>query len=192
MKRNTLTSMIAMVLAAVMLLGMLPTTVQAAKSSAAIQQELNSLKEKNKSIQAQINAIQKDYDANASEIQNLVDQKNAIDQEISLLNAQIENLNAQITAYSQLIADSQDELDIARFTLNGLVLILQGIQFTLNGRRGFCRIGRSGDHAKEYHCRKKQRQYGCKGFAIHRFDLQLSFCWEYVQQPKLCTGIRHS
>ena len=80
MKRNTLTSMIAMVLAAVMLLGMLPTTVQAAKSSAAIQQELNSLKEKNKSIQAQINAIQKDYDANASEIQNLVNQKNAVDQ----------------------------------------------------------------------------------------------------------------
>ena len=33
---------------------------------------------------------------------------------------QIQNLNAQITAYSQLIADAQDELDIAQFTLNGL------------------------------------------------------------------------
>ena len=120
MKRNTLTSMIAACLAAVMLFGMLPTTAYAAKSSTAIQQELNSLKDKNKSIQAEINAIQKDYDANASEIQNLVNQKNAVDQEISLLNAQVQNLNDQITVYGQLIADAQDELDIAQFTLNGL------------------------------------------------------------------------
>lgn len=120
MKRNTLTSMIAAVLAAVMLIGILPSTACAAKSSSVIQQELNSLKDKNKAIQAEINAIQKDYDANASEIQNLVNQKNAVDQEISLLNAQVQNLNDQITVYGQLIADAQDELDIAQFTLNGL------------------------------------------------------------------------
>lgn len=120
MKRNSLTSMIAAVMAAVMLFGMLPTTAHAAKSSSAIQQELNSLKDKNKSIQAEIDAIQRDYDVNANEIQDLVDQKNAIDQEISLLNAQVQNLNEQITAYGQLIADAQDELDIAQFTLNGL------------------------------------------------------------------------
>ena len=120
MKRNTHTSITAIVLAAVMLFGSLPTTAHAAKSSSAIQQELNSLKDKNKSIQAEINAIQKDYDANASEIQNLVNQKNAVDQEISLLNAQVQNLNEQITVYGQLIADAQDELDIAQFTLNGL------------------------------------------------------------------------
>ena len=120
MKRNSLTSFIAMVMAAVLLVGILPTEVQAKKSSSAIQQELNSLKDENKAIQAEINAIQKKYDANASEIQNLVDQKNAVDQEISLLNAQVQNLNEQITAYSQLIADAQDELDIAQFTLNGL------------------------------------------------------------------------
>ena len=120
MKRNSLTSVIAMVMAAVLLMGILPTEAQAKKSSSAIQQELNSLKDENKAIQAEINAIQKKYDANASEIQNLVDQKNAVDQEISLLNAQVQNLNEQITAYSQLIADAQDELDIAQFTLNGL------------------------------------------------------------------------
>lgn len=120
MKRNSLISVIAMVLAAVLLIGVLPTEVQAKKSSSAIQQELNSLKDENKAIQAEINAIQKKYDANASEIQDLVNQKNAVDQEISLLNAQVQNLNEQITAYSQLIADAQDELDIAQFTLNGL------------------------------------------------------------------------
>ena len=120
MKRNPLTSVIAMLLAAVMLVGVMPATAYAAKSSSAIQQELNNLKSENKAIQAEINAIQSQYDANANEIQDLVNQKNAIDQEISLLNAQIENLNSQITAYGQLIADAQDELDIAQFTLNGL------------------------------------------------------------------------
>lgn len=120
MKRNSLTSLIAIVMAAVMLVGVLPAEAQAAKSSSAIQQELNALKDENKAIQAEINAIQSKYDTNASEIQGLVDQKNAVDQEISLLNAQVQNLNEQITAYSQLIADAQDELDIAQFTLNGL------------------------------------------------------------------------
>ena len=120
MNRKPLISILSLALAVVMLTGILPATASAAKSSSAIQSELNALKDENKVIQAEINAIQKKYDANASEIQNLVDKKNTIDQEISLLNAQIENLNAQIIAYGQLIADSQDELDIARFTLNGL------------------------------------------------------------------------
>ena len=120
MNRKTLTSAVSLVLAAVLLLGVMPTTVYAAKSSSAIQQELDALKSENKEIQAEINKIQGQYDANASEIQDLVNQKNAVDQEISLLNAQVQNLNDQITAYGQLIADAQDELDIAQFTLNGL------------------------------------------------------------------------
>jgi len=120
MNRKSLTSILSFLLAVLMLLPVLPFSAEAAKSSSAIQSELNGLKDKNKAIQAEINAIQRKYDANASEIQQLVDQKNAIDQEISLLNAQVENLNDQIAAYSQLIADAQDELEIAQFTLNGL------------------------------------------------------------------------
>ena len=120
MNRKTLTSVLAFVLAAVLVVPVLPAPAQAAKSSSAIQSELNALKDQNKAIQAEINSIQRKYDANANEIQDLVDKKNAIDQEISLLNAQIQNLNDQISVYSQMIADAQDELDIAQFTLNGL------------------------------------------------------------------------
>lgn len=120
MNRKSLTSLISLVLMAVMLVNILPVTASAAKSSSAIQSELDALKDENKVIQGQINAIQRQYDSNASEIQALVNQKNAVDQEISLLNAQIKNLNDQIAAYSQLIADAQDELEIAQFTLNGL------------------------------------------------------------------------
>lgn len=120
MNRKPLISVLSLVLAMAMVLGVAPVQANAAKSSSAVQSELNALKDENKVIQAEINAIQNKYDANASEIQSLVDNKNAIDQEISLLNAQIQNLNSQISAYSQLIADAQDELDIAQFTLNGL------------------------------------------------------------------------
>ena len=120
MNRKPLTSVLSLILAAAMVLGIAPVRADAAKSSSTIQSELDALKDENKAIQSEINAIQRQYDANASEIQDLVNQKNTIDQEIALLNAQIENLNDQITAYSQLIADSQDELDIAQFTLNGL------------------------------------------------------------------------
>ena len=121
MNRKSLTSLASLLLAAVMLVSVIPAPAQAAgKSSSAIQSELDVLKDENKTIQAEINAIQGQYDANASEIEALVNQKNAIDQEISLLNAQVQNLNDQITAYGQLIADAQDELEIAQFTLNGL------------------------------------------------------------------------
>ncbi len=120
MNRKPITSVLSIALVLVLLLGLIPVPASAAKSSASIQTELNALKDENKTIQAEINAIQSQYDANASEIQGLVDNKNAIDQQISLLNAQIANLNSQISAYSQLIADAQDDLDIAQFTLNGL------------------------------------------------------------------------
>ena len=77
-------------------------------------------REINDEIQAQINAIRKQYDANANEIQDMVDQKNAIDQEIALLHEQVENINKQIAAYGLLIADKQEELDAAQATLEQL------------------------------------------------------------------------
>ena len=121
--RKPLKKMLAGIMAAIMLLtliaGLIPRPALAASSSE-IQEELDVLKGENKEIQAEINAIRSKYDANASEIQDLVDTKAAIDQEISLLNEQIINTNEQIAAYSQLIADTQDELDIAQLTLNGL------------------------------------------------------------------------
>ena len=117
--RKPLKNILICFLAALMLVSVLPVPAYAASSSE-IQEELDALKGENKEIQAEINAIRSQYDANASEIQDLVATKTAIDNEISLLNAQIINTNEQIAAYSQMIADSQDELDIAQFTLNGL------------------------------------------------------------------------
>lgn len=111
----------AVALAAALAIPSLPQPV-CAVSSAQIKEELNILKEQNASIQAEIKQIQSQYDSTANQIQELVDRKNAVDQEIALLHSQIININQQITAYGQLIADAQDQLDDAELTLTELNL----------------------------------------------------------------------
>ena len=110
---------LCLALALLLLVSALPVSVFAA-SSAEIQKELDSLKAENKEIQRQIDGIQSQYDAAYSDMADVVAQKEAIDQEITLLNSKIETTNAQIAAYSQLIADTQDELDSADESLRTL------------------------------------------------------------------------
>lgn len=85
-----------------------------------IQGELDALTEQNKEIQAQIDSLQRQYDESYGEILTTVEQKSGIDQEIGLLKTKIENTNAQISAYKQLIADAQEELDKANASLDAL------------------------------------------------------------------------
>lgn len=106
-------SVIALLLAAAMTVSFLPLQAEAATSSE-IQKEIDELEERNDEIQAQIDAIQSQYDANYSDMKDIVTQKEAIDQEIALLNTKIETTNTQISAYSQLIADIQDDLDVSQ------------------------------------------------------------------------------
>ena len=104
---------LSLLLALALVLGVLPGRVSAATSSE-IQEEIDALEEKNAAIQAEINAIQSQYNANYSDMEDMMAQKNAIDQEMTLLNDKIVTLNEQIRAYGQLIADTQDELDVAQ------------------------------------------------------------------------------
>lgn len=119
-KRKLWVSIMAGILAAVMLLSLIvsliPTRASAASSSE-IKKQLEELKEEKEEIQAQIKEVQGQYDANAEEITDMVEQKDAIDQEIGLLHEQVSNINEQLAAYSQLIADKQDELDAAEYHL---------------------------------------------------------------------------
>ena len=114
--RKSIRSLVALVTAAVLLVGLVPGSAWAASSSE-IKETINGLKQENAEIQAQINAIRSRYNANASEIQQLVDQKDAIDQEIVLLNEQIININEQISAYAQLVADTQEQLEVSQALL---------------------------------------------------------------------------
>lgn len=122
-KRKLWVSVLAGLMAAVMLLSLLlsliPTKVSAASSSE-IRKQLNKLKEEKNEIAEQIQEVKGLYNANENEIEDLVSQKNAIDQEITLLHQQVDNINQQIAAYSILIADKQDELDDAEDRLADL------------------------------------------------------------------------
>ena len=115
--RKRLVSILAGIMAAVMLLtliiGLLPTRASAASSSE-IRKQINELKEQKKEIEEQIKQVQDDYEKNKDDIADIVARKNVIDQEIGLLSAQIININEQISAFNILIADKQDELDGAQ------------------------------------------------------------------------------
>ena len=110
-------SILAGLLAAVMLFGLiagiLPTYVSAEKSSAEIKEEINQWKEQLKQNQSEVSKLEGQLSANMDKMEDVVNQKNVIDQQIFLLHQQVQNINQQITAYSELIADKQDELDAA-------------------------------------------------------------------------------
>ncbi|MBR5022899.1 MAG: peptidoglycan DD-metalloendopeptidase family protein [Oscillospiraceae bacterium] len=115
-KRQLLVSIIAGLLAAVMVFGLIAMaipTADAAKTSAEIQQEIEALKKEHKKNKEKLNALKDQLAGNQTEINQLVARKNAIDQEVFLLNQQVQNLSKQITAYNGLIADKQTELDMA-------------------------------------------------------------------------------
>ena len=122
-KRKLLVSIMAGILAAVMLLslvlGIIPTRASAASSSE-IKKQISDLKAQKEDLRAQMEDVQSQYEANEDEITDMVNQKNTIDQEIFLLHEQIDNINEQLSAYALLIADKQDELDTAQERLEEL------------------------------------------------------------------------
>lgn len=121
--RKRLVSILAGIMAAIMLLtllfSILPLRASAASSSE-IRKQINSLQEDRKDIKNQITELQAQYQATSDEIAGIVARKNIIDQEIGLLHTEILNINEQISAYSVLIADQQEKLDAAQARFNQL------------------------------------------------------------------------
>ena len=114
--RKRMVSILAGLMAFIMLLSLmlslLPTRVNAASSSE-IRKQINQLKKEKEEIKDKIAEVQEQYEQNEDEIAHIIARKNVIDQEIQLLYTQIENMNEQLAAYNILIADKQDELDVA-------------------------------------------------------------------------------
>ncbi len=122
-KRKLFVSIMAGILAAVMLLslivGILPAPAQAASSSE-IKKQINQLKDQQNELKGQMEDVRSQYEKNEDEIADMVNQKLVIDQEIFLLHEQIELISQQLSAYGLLIADKQDELDAAEKRLREL------------------------------------------------------------------------
>lgn len=118
-KRDLLKSFSALLLAAALLVTMVPMGVSAA-SSDEIRDEIDALEEEQAALEKKIEEIQSQYQANENEILDMVSQKNVIDQEIAVLNEKTDLINEQIRAYSLLIADKQEELETAQVRLDEL------------------------------------------------------------------------
>lgn len=122
--RKRLTSIMAGLLAGVLLLsllaGLFTTTVSAAKSSDEIQEEIDQLEAQKAENDQKIEELQSQLSGNMEEMEAVVAEKNVIDQQITLLFEQMDNLDAQIKAYGQLVADKQAELDKAQAELDYL------------------------------------------------------------------------
>jgi murein DD-endopeptidase MepM/ murein hydrolase activator NlpD len=119
-KQRRLVSILAGIMAAIMLLsllaGILPVSASA-KSSKEIKEEINALKGDRNAIWAELEALQSEQDANWESIEEMVAHKENIDQQIGLLYEEIENINGQIRSYTELIAANQEELDVAEAKL---------------------------------------------------------------------------
>lgn len=124
-KRKKWISLLAGIMAAVMLLSLIltliPTKARAASSSE-IKKQIEKLKDEKGQLQDQMEDLKEEFASNEDEITQMVSQKYIVDQEVFLLYEQIENMNQQLTAYSLLIADKQEELDEAQVLLDELNL----------------------------------------------------------------------
>ena len=122
--RKLWVSIIAGILATVMVLSLIgsivPVFADAATSSSELKKQLDALKEDKKKIDATISELKGQLSDNMTEMEQIVTQKNVIDQEIFMLHEKVNNINEQISAYTLLIADKQEELDAAEKRLADL------------------------------------------------------------------------
>lgn len=116
-KRKLWVSILAGILAALMIFGILasalPTYVSAEKSSGELKQEINDWQEKKEELDEEISKLEDQLSENMDKMEDMVAQKSIIDQQVFLLHQQIRNITDQITAYGDLIANKQEELDEA-------------------------------------------------------------------------------
>jgi len=108
--------LLSCLLAVLLMLSLVPPSAEAASSSE-IKKQINALKDEKKELQAEIDALRSQFEANEDELLNMVNEKNTIDQEITLLSRQIININDQVASFAILIADQQDALDDAESKL---------------------------------------------------------------------------
>ena len=111
-----LVTILAGVMAAVLLLSLLLgilATAAGAASSSEIADQIEELEKEYDEQQKKIDELEANLAENNKEIKNMVARKDGLDQQIMLLHEQVVTINQTISAYNLLIADKQDELDAA-------------------------------------------------------------------------------
>ncbi len=121
--KKKLVTVLAGVMAAIMLLSLLLSLFAgsvSALSSSEIQNQIDQLKDSQAAINAQLKDLENNLAANTNQLQDMVARKDGIDQQVTLLHAQIQIVSEQMSAFNLMIADKQEELDLAEEKLNKL------------------------------------------------------------------------
>lgn len=108
--RRTVISVIALLLVAAMIAGLV-VMVANAKTSTEIQSEIDELEEKSDQLAAEREALEGQIAENNTKTMTIVEQKAQVDQEIELTRQEVEVVNEQIHQHNLLIAERQAELD---------------------------------------------------------------------------------
>lgn len=110
---SIIAGLLALAMLATLVAGILPRDASAATSSE-LKEQLNDLKGEKDKLMEKIEALEKQQSENFNDMQSLINQKDVIDQQVALLYAEMQNVDDQIAAYSLLIADKQEELELAQ------------------------------------------------------------------------------
>lgn len=116
---SVIAGILALAMLATLIAGVLPRDASAASSSE-LKNQLEDLKDEKDALMKEIAALEKQQFDNFNDMESLINQKDVIDQQVALLYAEIANVNSQIAAYSLLIADKQEELELAQQRLADL------------------------------------------------------------------------
>lgn len=116
---SVMAGILALIMVLTLILSLIPPQAFA-RSSSEIQSEIDGLKDQQAALQEQMEELRAKQEENQAQTASVVEQKAAIDEQIGLLYIEISNINSQISAYNQLIADKQAELDKAQANLAAL------------------------------------------------------------------------
>lgn len=109
-------SLLAGVMAAVMILSLLlsliPVNASAATSSE-IKDQIEEMEKEQAALEQELKDLENKKADNLTEMKDIIAQKNIVDQQVSLLHDQIKSVNNEISAYAVMLADKQRELDKA-------------------------------------------------------------------------------
>ena len=116
-KRKIWVSILAGILAVIMILSVVVPALANAATLSELEQQKAELKADKEAIEEEIARLEGQLSDNLSDMESMVAQKNTIDQEIFMLHGKMANINEQIATCSLLIADKQQELEDAEARL---------------------------------------------------------------------------
>ncbi len=109
--RRVIVSAIAGILILSILLGFVMMAVNAAKSVADLEAEIDALQGQSDQLAQEREALEEKIEENKGKTLTIVEQKAQVDQEIELTRKEVQNVNDQIHNYNMLIAEKQALVD---------------------------------------------------------------------------------